>query len=362
MSIRVLHIINNLDTGGAQVCLRDIACSDFQHSEIFVYTLRADKGKYKFNSEIFFSGYSNYDIRKFFFLIKLCKKLEIDIVHAHLHKSCMFAIMLKVFYKCKVVLHEHGPIERNGISYSFYRLFMRLFGKFSDCIIAVSEDIAKTVRSITKISDKKLFVLHNPVDTKAFSPNQAVREKQRAIYNLADSFVVGFIGRIRYIKGLDLLIKAFDMITRDEQNIKLLIVGDGTDIKSMKQLAGECKFSNDIIFTGFCDKRYEIIQAFDLGVVPSRQEAFGLSAIELMAAGIAVATSGAGGIAEILADYECAELFQNDPQDIAKCVNMLISQPQRLKELRENGLQRVKAFDKKHYIANLNSIYKQVLS
>ncbi len=362
MAIRVLHVINSLNTGGAQVCLRDIVKSGgIKDIELYIYTLRPDNHKFKFDVEVFESGYRNYDIRKFFYLVSLCRRLKIDIVHAHLHKAAIFAVILKKFYKCKVIIHEHGAIEQKGVDFLAYRAFMRFFGHGTDKIIAVSEHIKKIFIGVTGFSEDKVLVLQNALDGSVFVPCESVRSKWRQRYGLSNSFVIGYMGRLRYIKGTDILIKAFELIKSDGVDLKLLIVGDGGDKADFEKLVAASSRSRDIIFTGFCEKPHEIMQAFDIGAVPSRQESFGIVVVELMAAGAVVITSGVEGIGEVVKDGYNGLVFDNSPNGIADCAATLLNSPQMLTELRENGFKTAAQYDLTFYREKIHDLYSRLL-
>jgi glycosyltransferase involved in cell wall biosynthesis len=358
MATKVLHVINSLCTGGAQVCLRDIVNGKTEGFEHYIYTLRPDVGKFKFDVKVFESGFCNYDVRKFFYFVKLCKRLKIDIVHAHLHKASIFAVLLKKFYKCKVIVHEHGAIEQKGIDFSAYRLFMKYFGRGADKIIAVSEYIKGVFTAVTGMGDDKFVIIRNAVDRSVFVPSEEVRTRWRQKYGVGNSFVIGYIGRLRYVKGIDNLIKAFDLIKRDGADLKLLIAGDGGDREDFENMAKKSDYSCDIMFTGFCEKPYEMMQAFDIGAVPSRQEAFGIVVVELMAAGAVIITSGAEGISEVVKDRYNGLIFDNSPQAIADCIQMLLSCPQLADELRTNAFKTAAKYDISQYREKINGLYE----
>ena len=94
MSIRVLHIIGNLRSGGAQVCLKQIVeNNDTQEIEHFIYPLRCKHMDIPIDGHIIKLPYPNYDPRKFYAIFSLCKKYDIDIIHAHLHKPIIGALL-----------------------------------------------------------------------------------------------------------------------------------------------------------------------------------------------------------------------------------------------------------------------------
>ena len=129
MAVKVLHIIGSLGCGGAQVALKHIVENiDSEEVTAFIYPLRSREVLMPIEGNIITRAYRNYDPRKFLTILRLCKKHDIDILSSHLTKPIMGCLLASFFHKCKVVVHEHGPVFEKGFQYSFYRFVLRLFG------------------------------------------------------------------------------------------------------------------------------------------------------------------------------------------------------------------------------------------
>ena len=84
MTVKVLHIIGSLKLGGAQVSVKYLVeqC-DAEKIESYLYPLRCREIDIPVDGNIIKYPYRNYDPRKFFAILKICKKYNIDIIHAH---------------------------------------------------------------------------------------------------------------------------------------------------------------------------------------------------------------------------------------------------------------------------------------
>ncbi len=164
-----------------------------------------------------------------------------------------------------------------------------------------------TSRRIKKYWGRDSEVLHPPVDTKKFSPN-----KSRGSFYLS-------VSRLVPNKRVDILIKAFNTL-----NLPLIIVGDGPEKKSLKEIA-----KNNIKFTGVIDnkelkKLMEECRAF----VYAGIEDFGIAPVEAMAAGAPVIAYGKAGILDTVNCISSKNkiptglLFNNQSdRDLRECIN-----------------------------------------
>lgn len=118
------------------------------------------------------------------------------------------------------------------------------------------------------ISKSKLMPYPNGVGIDFFftKDDKDIREK----YRLGDSKVViyvGIMGKPRYLK---VLIKAFSKVKHKMENVKLLMVGEGTDRENLEKLVRELGMTDDVIFTGQVPHSEvpHFIAAADIGVSP----------------------------------------------------------------------------------------------
>ena len=120
-----------------------------------------------------------------------------------------------------------------------------------------------------------------------------------------DEKVILFLGRIHKIKGIDLLIDAFYELSKEMDNIRLVIAGpDGGFLDTLKKQAVALKIQEKIIFTGMIDTTDKLAAYVDaeVYVLPSRYEAFGLTVLEAWACGTPVLLSEGCRISEFLPD------------------------------------------------------------
>jgi len=300
MAIRVLQVIDHLGFGGAPVYVRGLV-ENINTSRVknFVCALRTNPDAMPIRGQVISLKYHRYDPRTVLAVARLCRQYEIDILHAHLHKSIASCLLASFICKGLVIVQEHGDVFQKGLTFSIYRLLLRLLRRRAGAIIANSQAAARELARRTGIDESYIRIVPNAVDFDSFNPARVSRKVIRDRMGISDGdFVLGFVGRLHYVKGADLLIEALSLLLRKSQQYLLLVAGDGPQQRSLKALAKRPGVEARVRFLGTCDNVPELMAAFDVGVVPSRRESFGITVLELMRMKIPVVASGVDGMAE----------------------------------------------------------------
>jgi len=163
-----------------------------------------------------------------------------------------------------------------------------------------------------------------------------------------DATVIGFAGRLSHNKGADVLLHAIALLHSQCSSVRLVIVGDGAEQANWMALAERLGVGGITHFAGRVprDAIYSAIKGFDIAVVPSREEGFGLSALEAMAAGVPVVASRVDALQEVLQDGVTGLLCPvDDPHSLANALIRLISDIPLRKRMGAAGV----AHAKQHY-------------
>jgi len=168
--------------------------------------------------------------------------------------------------------------------------------------------------------------MHNSIDSeliKRIISAVDVKELKEKLSIQDNVPVIGAISRLRYEKGIDILIEAFNYLIREGAEAHLLLVGSGPDDNLLRKRVEDYGFCSRVTFYGDAEweRAMQLLAIMDIVVVPSRFEGFGLTAAEAMAAGKAVVASDTTGLKEIINDGETGILFPID--DIAALIRAL---------------------------------------
>jgi len=205
------------------------------------------------------------------------------------------------FAGVQMIWHKHIIVDKKPLSYfGLNAAFLSLFVKK---IICVSGAVMQSMKN-AGVNVKKMAVIHNGMDPLMFSKKQ--RNKIREKYGMKGSFVAGTVGFFRRNKGIELLIDAAEMAVKRGKNIKFLIAGKGAQgdeeyEKYLRKKAGNKNLKNNFIFAGYGDRKL-FIPAFDVFVLPSPAEPFGMVTLEASSLMVPVAAFNTGGTPEIIKD------------------------------------------------------------
>lgn len=240
---------------------------------------------------------------------------KIDIIHAHsFYCAGVGATRLGEKYGIPVVVTEHSSaIISKKLDKQKIDLLKETVERCEE-FICVGNGLKDAVIEYTQTT-KNITVIPNMVD-KIFNYKE---EKD------SETFYFVSIGNLIQSKRFDLTIQAFAEIFRDNNNVKLTIIGDGPLKEELKNLAKEQGVENQVIFTGRLDRNSVArkLQKSNVFVLASDYETFGVVYIEAMACGVPVIGTRNGGADDIINDG-CGFLVDtNDVDQLADAMNRL---------------------------------------
>lgn len=256
----------------------------------------------------------------------------------------------------KIIISQHNSFDvemkKKGPFKMFGLVLIKLLYPFADHVISVSQNITSFLLSIG-ISEKKITTLYNPVDfdsinVQANMPNELI---------LPQNFIV-FVGGLRFIKNVPLLVRAFSLINYPELN--LVIVGDGPEKQELENLIKETPFSERIHLIGNSKNPFSIIKNAKVLILPSFSESFSLTIVEALALGKTVVYTPTAGPNEILEGGKFGFLCNSftDINEMAKIIEFALNHP-----IDSVGLiERAKDFDIKSNYQYLDKLIKRFLN
>jgi glycosyltransferase involved in cell wall biosynthesis len=228
------------------------------------------------------------------FLTKLLTQRNYDAIYAHgLAAAACPRSATPVYY------NPHGMEEfkctgLKYLAYSGFRDSSRDAAQSARRIIATDPSLIPEIVSFLRVPETKVSLIRNAV----FSED-VVCTKTRADFGLdQDEVVLLAAGRLEPSKGFDVLIKALSIAGALPERIRLVIIGEGSQRNSLRDLAGVCKVESRVLFTGALpDKDMQSLYgAADLFVHPTLYEGSSLVTLEAMRAGLPVIASKTGGL------------------------------------------------------------------
>jgi glycosyltransferase involved in cell wall biosynthesis len=171
-----------------------------------------------------------------------------------------------------------------------------------------------------------------------------------------------FVGRLEYSKGAHLIIPIANELEKRKIEYKIDVVGRGSMLNKLKS---KSKNENlNINFHGFIDdsQKFSIMEKCHIMLIPSLwYEPFGIVALEAMAFGIPVVTSGRGGLKEIVDKNKTGIISEPLPNSIVNKIEFLIKNKLEYEKLSENGLKRINKFDSKKIFEEYKKIFEDIV-
>jgi glycosyltransferase involved in cell wall biosynthesis len=196
-------------------------------------------------------------------------------------------------------------------------------------IIAASEYIRKEVIETFAGAEGKTETVLSAINTSAYENQEGSRELALSRLGLPGGVgpLVAFLGKFVPFKGPDLMVEAARIYSSSEKNISTVLCGDGPLRPALQRAAEEITPSR-IWFLGDrpIGDRAALLNIADVVAMPSRQEPFGLVALEAMASGTPVLATHAGGLPEIVNDQTGMLIEPNNPDALAQGVLRAVSE------------------------------------
>jgi glycosyltransferase involved in cell wall biosynthesis len=256
-------------------------------------------------------------------IARLCWRLRPQVVisfAAHLNTAVLLAKGL-LPRGTRVVIREGANITLPEVASSLRRTIYKRLYRRADAVISQSDDMSRRLTTSFGLRRERLFRIHNSVDATALRSTCAGASPFES-----KGPQVLFVGRLAWIKGPDLLIRAMPEILQTFPSAVLTLVGDGPlrlDLIALAELLG---LKDSIRLVGFQENPLPLVRHADLVVIPSRSEAFSNVALEALSLGTpVVATDCPGGMREIAQHTTRMRLSAGDPVSLAKAIQTTIS-------------------------------------
>ena len=356
--IKILHLINSMDPGGAENLLKfQIPYYNLDKFDIHIGYLIGGGSLLQNENRIKvvdFSHNGKFNYLSIFNIRRYIKKNHIQILHQHLTQSNILGkLILNTYSKTRSVSTRHYAYSKND-----NRLINKIENKiihFDDKIICISNYVKDYLKE-AGIPDHKLEVIYNGLDLSIYEKLIRIPQKK---------FTIGTVGRLDTQKGIDTLLYSFKKVLSQNKSIKLEIIGEGPLKEDYMNLSNELGLSQDVDFLGYLRPKEvrEQMRRWDLFVLASRWEGFGMVLIEASAMGIPLVATNVEAIPEIIVDGENGFLVSPDnDEELYEKIMLFLSGDINNAEMGRNA--RAKVFSKfpmHEMVYKTQEIYKNII-
>ena len=353
--------------------------------EVYVVTVNDESFSYKEEDGIlkipsFPIGLMNfrqtgiYPIKAF----NIIKKWKLDIIHSHTEFSIgTFARLISKQLNIPLV-HTYHTMYEEYIYYITKGYFNSASKKLVEyltlflCDKTIDELIVPTEKTKELFKDKykvkrDVYVIPSGIDTTRFykeniDKNEIINLKKDLGLKKTD-FIVLYVGRIAKEKSIDFLINNFNSVLKRIPKAKMIIVGDGPDIKDLIDLTRKKGLENKIIFTGKAPwtdvpKYYSLC---DLFVTASKTETQGLTVMEAMGASKPVVAIRDESFELMITDKKDG-LFFDDEKSYVDMIYEVYKNKKLRDEISFNARLTADKYSPYNYAKNVLKVYEKVIS
>lgn len=301
-----------------------------------------------------------FDIKAVRELSKLCKKLDIDLIHTQFLRENYIALLSRILNKKVKVMYTNHFVMENG---PLLKITNRLVTSLESNIIAVCNK-GKDVMISNGINGKKIHVIFNGVDVEEWStPVESTIRKELGIDDNTFVFLCG--SRFAHDKGHKFLINAVHHLKKiSQKKFKCILSNDGPLLEECKKQVEDLGLSDDIIFTGFRKDIKNLIYGSNLYINSSEHEALSFAIIEVLACGLPVIATDMAGNGDIInEETNCGILVDyNDDKGLAEAIKNLMEDDDLRNEFGKNALKAVKErFNLDKVVNKTYNLYKESL-
>lgn len=296
------------------------------------------------------------DIRAFFEILKLLRKLRPDVVHVNSSKAGGIAGLAALLYKLLTIhyslrtiftahgwaFHEKRPKWQNFL----IRLFSKITVLFYDTIICVSEFDRQSALKNNIAKPQKLITIHNGINaqkTEFLTKEQALTHLARLVgHRMSDNkMIIGTIGEFTKNKGQKYLIEAIKLLPAS-YSLLTFIIGWGEEKRNLELRIRNYELGDKIMLIDNLSPAAPYLKAFDIFVLPSIKEGLPYTLLEAGLAELPVIATDVGGNPEIIENGKTGILIPPaNSEALANAIEKLIKNESLRKTLAQNLHQKI---------------------
>lgn len=293
--MRICQVLAGDEEGGLEKHFEELCNGLVAFHEVHV--IAHERYRKSFGEKVTFHALDLSKGRRNLFLLYQLRQtinhIDPDIIHAHASKAVAMVANIKSFLNSsiKIIATLHST-KHNLKKFECY-----------DHVIGVSHEVLKNLKNIHQ------SVVYNGIELTHIEKDSRYLSQ----FGIKDEFVICSVGRLESVKNFPLLIDAIK-----ELNVKLIIVGEGSEKSKLQKLVKELFLEDKVVFAGFRKDVPEIIVNSDLCVITSDREGFSYVMAESLLLGVPLISTDVGDMKRILPSFYVVPV--NDRKELKKTI------------------------------------------
>lgn len=334
----IAHVIFRLGTGGMENGLVNLINhmpqDRYRHAIICLTGFDDFRRRLRDDVEVIALGKRDgNDFALYRKLYRVLKQLSPDILHTR-NLATLETHIVAALAGIKARVHgEHGrdiyDLEGRNRKYLLLRQAMRALVRH---YIAVSADLTGWLRNAVHVAPQRLTHIYNGVDSARFLPRSGGRPPLLPPgFADDDAVVIGSVGRLAQVKGYSDLARAFVTLLQKSPELasraRLVLVGEGSERAVCAEILARADVSQYAWFAGERSNIPQLMQTFDVFVLPSLGEGISNTILEAMATGLPIIATNVGGNPELVTPKNGVLVPAAQPGELAQAIQLYFEQP-----------------------------------
>ncbi|MGH9561432.1 MAG: glycosyltransferase [Terracidiphilus sp.] len=314
--MRIAHVVDSMEVGGAEVLVaqmcerqRELGHEPSVLAVAALGELGACLQHEGFSVQANVGRHLSDAVPNFY---RIFKDLRPDAVHLHNPTPTIYAALpAKLSGASSVVSTRHSlvaPPHRIAEEAKY-----AVASLFCNWVAGVSEATTSNLRAMHSIWPGKMVRVYNGVVPLRRAAKDECPPKQ--------GFTLVYVGRLEPVKNHGLLFRAFHMALSSKSDLRLWMVGDGSERKAIESLAGELGIADKVVFWGHQSDVTPFFSGADTFVMSSKSEGLPLSLLQGFSLGVPAIVTDVGGMAEVVRLAKAGLIVSAaDPSEMATAI------------------------------------------
>ncbi len=305
----------------------------------------------------------DYDLTLLLKIRRELRRIKPDIAHTHLMHADLFGWLGAKAAGIRTVISSRHNNDRFR-HHPFWRRISPILWRLTSGGIAISEAVKRFAVQVEGAPEHKISVVYYGMAYRWISDDEvhSARQGIRAELQLEpDAMLLGMVCRLVEQKGIPYALAAFHSICARFPRARLVIAGDGALAVELRRLGDALGISNRVHWLGWRSDAARLIAAFDIVLMPSLWEGFGLVLLEAMSKRAPIIASRVSAIPEVVSHGETGILIQpGDAQSLARAMTCLLNDPPLRKHMGLLGAARLEErFSVRQMVADTIAVYEK---
>lgn len=284
-------------------------------------------------------------------VVRKLKREKYDLVHCHGFQGGAVGRVAARAVGIPALVTIHNTLQVGGITAQCAVLAENLLRRHTAGWVTVSAFLRNYAWDVLKVPDARTAVIANGIDV---PPTIPPRSK---------CAVVGVVARLLPSKGIDVFLKAVQLLRPEIPELKAVVIGDGPAREQLKYMARSLGLQNTVFFLGHCEDVARHLKEMAVFVLPSRNEGLGISILEAMAMGVPVVATAVGGIPELVQHHRTGILVRVDEYGaIARRVRQILQDREESEAMRQAAYHQVRTkYNSALMVERTLEVYRRVV-